>query len=89
MIKIYKKIILAGLSIIRIEDLPEDLTIELNEIISMAKSIFSFLDYADISFNDKIISIGFKGKFDFKNITDLEKINRDKIDSFIKKLYEE
>lgn len=89
MIKIYKKSILAGISINRIDDFSEDIKKELIEITSMVKSIFSFPDYTDISFDDKIISIEFKGKCSSKDITELEKINRDKLDSFIKKLYGE
>lgn len=87
MIKVHKKSILTAFGPISIENIPDGPKKDLEDIISNTKSFFSFPDYTSIYFNDKTISIQWKAKFDSKNIEDLEKSYKDKIDSFIKNLY--
>lgn len=87
MIKVHKKSILTALGPISIENIQDGPKKELEDIISITKSFFSFHDYTIIYFDDKVISIQWKDKFDSKNIEDLEKSYKDKIDSFIKKIY--
>jgi len=87
MIRVNRKTILVGASPKIIENMKEDEKMDLEDIISTTKSFFNFTDYINIYFDNKIISIQWRGKSDSVNITDIEKSYKDKIDSFIKKMY--
>lgn len=87
MITIYKKSILTGIGPSSIDNLNPDTKKELEDIIYDVQSFFNFQDYTNIYFDDRTISIQWKSKYDTESITDLEKNLKNKIDSFIKKIY--
>lgn len=87
MVNIYKKTILTGLGPISIENINDEVKKELDDIIQDTRAFFNFIDYTNIYFDDKIISIQWKGKHDTESILKLEKSYKDRIDSFIKKIY--
>lgn len=87
MISIYKKTILTGLGPMSIESIDDEIKKELEDIIYVIKSFFNFVDYTNIYLDDKIISIQWKGKYNKESTSNLEKNYKDRIDSFVKKIY--